>query len=847
MGAPPPPACAQTQAELRGRSDPSVLEIADRYGISDLDLDRLLSIRAARTEAAAGPLQLLDLDRYQDLGVVARGGMGMLHRLHDRTLDRTLAMKVLRPRFSANPIALARFREEARIAANLVHPGVVPVIDIRRTETGKVAILMPLIEGERLDHAIQTAHDGPGPPATRQIRALVDAVVQLSEVVAYAHARRVPHRDIKGANVLVRWDAAETRVWLIDWGLSSMRHAPDPHTPTPRALHPDYTLTGTICGTPRTMSPEAALASGPLDGRADVYSIGVCLFEVLAGINPWAHIADADLVDHLCAEPDPPRPPELLTPGLADICQRAMNPNPDRRYPDAGALVQALHRWTQRADNWSHAAAHVARADDLQATDRALDARTSTLEMAVAHLEAGIPGWAPSAQKRPLWALEDQLDAIRRQRRQVQDDQHAALQAAIALVPEFPDAIERLADRARRLHEEAERRCDRDAARQNEALLGVYDRGAHSAYLDGAGSLSLTFTRPVRVTVRRWATHDRQLVPGPVAWTGPAPLHNVKLARGRYLIEIDPGDGVTPVRYPIEIRRNERCQAIPPGETTPRPLWVPEPGDIGPEEVLVPAGWTWFGDADAPGGLPRRRLWVEGFIVGRYPVTLGEYLEFLQAIAAEGRLEEAFRLAPRNRNTGDGPDGMEIGWTEQRGFFLKEDADGEQWHPRWPVVMCGWEGAEAFARWRSRARGQPLRLPSEPEWERSARGGDDRIYPWGDHGDPSFALTHGSTPEGVKPSLLPVNAFPTDRSPFDVACLAGHAMDWCASPGRPEGPHIDALGRWREAPPMGDQRAVRGGAWGRELNRMRVGARAFAGRSRSALIGFRLVRSLPLG
>ncbi len=257
----------------------------------------------------------MDFGRYELLGERARGACGIVYEARDRELDRTVALKVLRPD-DAGPVSRERFLREARLAASLDHPNVVRILETGEHE-GRPFYTMPLLEGEPLR--------GPLPPgeACRILERVADAA-------AHAHARGVVHRDLKPSNILV----CAGEPILTDFGVA--------RGPSGDRL----TETGELLGTPAYMAPEQARGeSREADGRADVYSIGVLLHEMLTGRLP--HVGDSflELTTKILYDPAP----ELrgFDPELAAVVRRCLAKRPAAR-PDAAELARALGRWSAR-------------------------------------------------------------------------------------------------------------------------------------------------------------------------------------------------------------------------------------------------------------------------------------------------------------------------------------------------------------------------------------------------------------------------------------------------------------------------------------------------------------------
>ncbi|MCA9539477.1 MAG: SUMF1/EgtB/PvdO family nonheme iron enzyme, partial [Myxococcales bacterium] len=279
----------------------------------------------------------------------------------------------------------------------------------------------------------------------------------------------------------------------------------------------------------------------------------------------------------------------------------------------------------------------------------------------------------------------------------------------------------------------------------------------------------------------------------------------------------------------------------------PLPLVLPSATDLGPDDVYVPAGWFWCGgDHDAVDTLPRRRVYVDGFVMRRFPVTNGEYLAFLNALVDAGRAEDANRCSPR------APLSMPASDDEQQGRSFVRGEDGRfdvaARGPARDVVLASpaalidWNSAMAYAEWYAEHTGLPWRLPDELEWEKAARGVDGRFFPWGDDSTAPWARILGFYPGEVRSA--PVDSYPTDESPFGVRGMGGNVRDWCINIWTHDGPPI-ANGRVVvvPAPPDGDEhRSMRGGSLTSHMRFCRVASR-FANRPHQSfgIVGFRLV------
>jgi len=246
---------------------------------------------------------------YKVIDVLGRGGMGAVYKAVQTALDRVVAIKLLPLEISIDRDFADRFVREARTMAKLNHPNIVSVFDFGTTTEGHLYFVMEFVEGTTLHHLIKSTGLKPSQA--------LELIVSICEALQYAHVEGVVHRDIKPANVLVD---TKGRVKVADFGLARMD--------TPSSEQWGQTMTGMVLGTPDYMAPEQKSGSR-VDHRADIYSLGVMLYEMLCGQVPQGIF-------------DPPSQRVTVDERIDQVVIRAMQQEPDRRYANTGEMKSAV-------------------------------------------------------------------------------------------------------------------------------------------------------------------------------------------------------------------------------------------------------------------------------------------------------------------------------------------------------------------------------------------------------------------------------------------------------------------------------------------------------------------------
>ena len=268
--------------------------------------------------------------RYRLVRLLGEGGMGTVWAAVNEAFGREVAVKVMLRDVAAEPTAIERFLTEARICGAIRHPGIVDVLDVGQTQEGAPFLVMELLDGEAIDTILRRA-------GTLRPLDLLPVVRDVARTLALAHERGVIHRDIKPGNVyLHRLPNGQIVAKVLDFGISKV---------TEKSAQPaTMTQSGTVVGSPAYMSPEQAAGRVELDPRSDVYSLGVIMYEALAGRLPFLEPNyNALIIDIAVKEPPPlgslvsglPRP-------VLDLVKAAMAHERDQRVASANALADKV-------------------------------------------------------------------------------------------------------------------------------------------------------------------------------------------------------------------------------------------------------------------------------------------------------------------------------------------------------------------------------------------------------------------------------------------------------------------------------------------------------------------------
>jgi len=267
--------------------------------------------------------------RYEIMGELGKGSMGVVYRAYDPQLGRPIALKVLRQDRITSEAFVLRFLREGKAIGRLSHPNIVNVYDIGQGR-GTIYLAMELIEGETLGQVMEKKR--------LSVEEMVSLGIQVAETLDYAHQKGIVHRDVKPGNIILQ---SNGKIKITDFGIA---HLEDPSMP-------HQTQTGEILGTPAYMSPEQ-FSSQTIDGRSDLFSLGIILYELATGKRPFEGKNLAAIFSSVTLE-TPVAPAKLnpeISQDLSEIIMKCLNKRPEDRFGRGNALAEALRKTPLRGE-----------------------------------------------------------------------------------------------------------------------------------------------------------------------------------------------------------------------------------------------------------------------------------------------------------------------------------------------------------------------------------------------------------------------------------------------------------------------------------------------------------------
>ncbi|MBI2919555.1 MAG: SUMF1/EgtB/PvdO family nonheme iron enzyme [Planctomycetes bacterium] len=546
-------------------SDPPSVDSGVRQALLDLhpppELRKWLFEAPVRKGAALEFQPRVRGERYELGAEIARGGLGRVVEARDRHLERNVAIKLVLDGVSRD--LAERFVREARLAARLDHPNIVPVYDFDELSTpeGERRLFMSMkrIRGQDLGAVLRGLSAADGNAAGRFSRARLLAIFQdICLGIAFAHSRGVVHRDLKPSNIMIG-DYGETLI--VDWGLAKLAGETARETGSPESglalSSPELTLEGEVVGTPAFMPPEQAGGRREeVDHRSDIFSLGGILYAILTHRPPFEGTSQRDVIEKVKSgriEPpsirvhslrranphrDPaPSAPEPVPPELDAICMKAMAFRTKDRYQTATELHDDIQLFLEgvkeRGRKQKEALDRIAKGRSWVLRFRELRGEITAQEKAVREWSDRIKPCQPIGEKRPLLDAEARLRALKEERIDAFSRASAEFGQALAVDPESKEAADARCDLfLDRLLEAEQRRFREDVLLYRNMLIQSDTEGRYRRRLEAPGTLAIrTFTRdceclrPIRDPAWRVEISESCTV----AWRGGRPRPGVPL------------------------------------------------------------------------------------------------------------------------------------------------------------------------------------------------------------------------------------------------------------------------------------------------------------------------------
>jgi formylglycine-generating enzyme required for sulfatase activity/tRNA A-37 threonylcarbamoyl transferase component Bud32 len=767
-------------------------------------------------DRSAGALARGDaLGRYIVIERLGAGAAGVVYAAYDPELDRKVAIKILRRQEgdAGESRRQARFVREAKAIAKLAHPNVVGIFDVG-VDDGRVFLAMEYMPGDTL-RAWMAAKKRPW-------REILGMFVEVGRGLAAAHAEGLVHRDFKPDNVLI--DRAG-RPKVADFGMvrlsggsaddDSQDRSPrqSQETPEPEGL----TRTGAIAGTPAYMAPEQFLGK-QTDGRTDQFAFCVALHEALCGRRPFDEESVFELADSVIRERIQAPPNSANVPGwIRRSLLRGLKADPDQRYAKLEDLLSALqadpvararrilvasilmvlvvgtlaglYRRSERRrlEFEGRVASKLNEGRQALSDARAIDSKLNEARgRAFAAFDGG------KRDDRELAWREARADASKLE--STLKRAQAVLEAAVTLDPSNEHAHDALADalfERARLAELEHRKAD--LSRHLELMDRIDVGGRLKARWGSPGLVELApALEGATLIIERFEPSGDQAGDLIVATPVGEPLLGKgqrTLAPGSYRVT-STRPGFAPTRLPFVVHRGDRLRLDVP--------MLPQTA-VPPDFVFIPAGRFLYGDADEDlrvgflNAAPLHERSISGYLIKAHETTFGDWLEFLRDLpASERKLRTPGSTAVQGSVIVDGS--AESGWsldlnisglkmTAREGspiIYPSRRAHASQDWLKLPVLGVSQKDMQAYLAWLSRTgRVRGARFCTELEWERAARGADDRVFPASDVSvsaeDANIDLTYGHVAGSVGPDE--VGNHPRSSSPFGIDDLAGNVWE----------------------------------------------------------------------
>jgi serine/threonine protein kinase/formylglycine-generating enzyme required for sulfatase activity len=689
------------------------------------------------------------LGHYKVVSQIGRGGMGVVYLAQDKRLGRKVALKILPSYFSRDQLRVRRFEQEARAASALNHPNILMIFDIGQVETIPF-IATEYIEGETLRSRLARGN--------LAIDEALELSIQVASALAAAHQAGIVHRDIKPENIMLRPDGY---VKVLDFGLAKLaeQQAHNTNTTAPTFGQVD-TAPGTVVGTANYLSPEQARGLD-VDARADIFSLGVVIYEMVAGHPPFEGETTSDVIAAILKEEPRGLSEEVkgVPSELQQIVTKALRKDKEERYQTARQMMDDLAQLKREIEVEARIKSRSS-GETATATGAAVAAETESVGKVV----------------RRLLSRRATLVAV------------AAVVLVVALFFYWRALNVKWARGQLAKIEEMSQAGDFFQAYDLAARVRDYlPDDPTLARLMPAISDDLTVeTEPAGASVylKRFSPDETGSFPAR-RLIGTTPLTHHQIARGSYVIYIE-RDGYAAVERTVSgmpVRSGGRPALTPPPISIKATLI--EAARVPERMVYVPGGNYRLVSWDRP---TEERVRLDPYYLDRFEVSNREFKEFIDA---GGYLKKQFWKYPFVK------DGKPLRWDEAIKEF--KDRTGLPGPRSWsgqnypegkadyPVTDVCWYEAAAYAEFRGK------RLPTVFEWEKGARDGkasfSGLVMPWGVL---SEATTHRANFQGS--GTAPVASYEFGMSPYGALNMAGNVSEWCLN--RTAAGNIASGGSW---------------------------------------------------
>ena len=643
--------------------------------------------------------------RYDILSKLGEGGMGEVFLAEDRSLRRKIALKVLRSQSITDDRARMRLIREAQAAAALEHPNICAVYEVGESD-GQTFISMQYVAGQTLDLFIkQTSLD---------LLHILNIAIQIADALAEAHASGIIHRDIKPGNIMV---TARGSVKVMDFGLAKLCQTADSINSEAETVQLISTQ-GAVIGTLPYMSPEQ-VRGDPLDGRSDIFSFGVVLYELLTGHQPFAQKSSAATASSILTLEQPPlaRFVRDLPTELERLVSKSLKKDPDERYQTVKDLLLDLKNLKDELEFRHRLERSHSSESQLPAAsrDESLASATgvATIRLPGSATASAQSAIATSAEKRFSWTWVAAIATV------------VVLGVAGWFIWRTTNTrwAKRQLPRIEQLAQSGKYFEAYDLALSVQKYLGEDETlGRLMPTISNVISVN-TDPAGARVYLKPFGVDQRDRAP---ILLGTSPLNAVRIARGDYIVSLEK-DGYVKSEFSISgaLLHTGTLVVIPPPIKVEQKLFLPDqiPNDM----VLVPGGdyrlVAWARPTDA-------RVHLDDFFIDKYEVSNRQYQEFINA---GGYLKRQYWKYPFTK------DGKTLSWEEATNEFKDRTglAGPRSWTNQnfpegkadYPVTDISWYEAAAYAEFRGK------QLPTIFQWEKAARNGQNSslasYMPWG--------------------------------------------------------------------------------------------------------------------